>query len=178
METLNLTVTVDRDPSAVRKGVNNESEDKRIARLTAFYAAKENSKFYAVGQLLATAHKGKTLAAHLADGAEFAMGTVSINGVSYPLREGFVLSLDTVAKGETAWGCVACRSAHGSGVAPSKAVNVKTLASNQFYYNPATKDLFTVSATCWNKYVADSPFNATKRFVKAPKANAATKGGN
>lgn len=148
-------------------GVSKESEAQRIERMTAFYGDKANKRFLSAGKLLAVRMAdGRTVAAHIAGGAEIPLTVVNINGQRLPLADGFVLSLATVQAGDgPRWGCIACCSAHGSGCYPSTSVNVKLLESNRFFYNPETRQLFTVSDSCWTKYVKDAPFNAAKRFV-------------
>ena len=61
------------------------------------------------------------------------------------------------------WGCPFCGSAHGSGVGVSRSINVSALEGNQFYYNPLTQQLFTISATCLRKQAG-----LAERFAEGP----------
>lgn len=97
-----------------------------------------------VGKLLTRTKDGKTLAQYLADGEEIGREALAF---PHPLPEQFRLSLQSIAL----WGCPFCGTAHGSGVGVSRSVNAAGLESNQFYYNPLTQQLFTISATCLRK---------------------------
>jgi len=63
------------------------------------------------------------------------------------------------------WGCKACHSAHGSGVYPSREVSAKLLRKNKFFYNPATRELFTISDSCWVDYVTALGAETEQRFA-------------
>jgi hypothetical protein len=147
-----------------------------MERMRAFWNAKTNAVLYVVGQLLAVLVNGKTLAQHLLDKAAIPLKDIAIpvddKGTlrTFPLASGYVLSLETIGT----WGCPACHSAHGSGVAPSRRQEVAKLESNVFYYNPATRELFTISASCYEKYCAGvvGPKAIEARITKAPAAKA------
>ncbi|SRR6266446_899647 len=157
----------------------NENKADRTRRMKAFWSDVANAIVHPVGQLLAYVEAGKTLAQHITEGQEIDLTEVSINGKLYPLTEGTKLSLSNVA---TFWGCPACRSAHGSGVYPSRNVSASHLATNRFFYNPATKQLFTISDSCWQEYVKG--LGAIKNFrvpevatlTPAPESPAPAKG--
>ena len=116
-----------------------ESRQGRIERTLA-----GTGPLFQVGKLLAAVHNDKTLAQRLAEGEE--IGRDALN-FQYSLHEQFRLSLQSISL----WGCPFCGSAHGSGVGVSRSINVPSLESNQFYYNPLTQQLFTISATCLRK---------------------------
>lgn len=133
------------------RGPSAEKSADRIARMIQYWADPDNQRLIPIGKLLAVLYAGKALAQWMLEGMEIPLPSVKIAGVSLPLREGFVLSLRTVAD----WGCPACHSAHGSGVAPSKDVSFKGLVANKFFYNPATQSILSVSTTCQTTYLAD-----------------------
>jgi hypothetical protein len=89
------------------------------------------------------------------------METISHDGHTLPLAADTVLSLATVS----VWGCPACRSAHGSGIYPSRAVSAMNLATNKFYYRPSDQRLFTISNSCRKKYVKDLGADTPARFA-------------
>ena len=97
-----------------------------------------------IGKLLAKTKDGKTLAQRLAEGEEIGRDALDF---MHPLPEHFNLSLKSISF----WGCPFCGTAHGSGVGVSRSVNVAGLEGNQFYYNPLTQQLFTISTTCLGK---------------------------
>jgi hypothetical protein len=150
----------------------NEARADREKRMKAFWASPNNATLYPVGRLLAVmADKDRSIADVLADGGEIEMDSITVDGKQLPLLPGFKLSIATMPG---TWGCPACRSAHGSGVYPSRDVSAKLLASCKFYYNPADKALFTISETCWGDYVKALGAATEVRFhspnVKALKA--------
>lgn len=159
--------------------ITNESEDKRLHRLEGFFGQK-GLTLYSVGNLLAAKVDGKSIAARMAEDNTYAlpMASISINGQSYQLREGFVLSIDTCRTPTNAdglamelppvWGCLGCGSAHGSGIAPSKGKPKQSgLESNQFFYCVQTRDLFVISNNCYKSYVTDA--GRSKSIKVAPK---------
>lgn len=158
--------------------VSNESEDKRLARLAAYFRIP--GKLYSVGYLLASVVNGKSIAAHIeADNAySKVLKTVTINGTRYPLRDGYTLSLatcrtptksDGTPSDTPHWGCLACGSAHGSGIYPSKGnPKAKGLVTNQFFYSVESRDMFCISDTCWKTYIREDA-SRRKRFAVAPK---------
>jgi hypothetical protein len=158
--------------------VSNESEDKRLARLAAYFRLP--GKLYSVGNLLATVVNGKTLAAHIEADNTYSkvLRTVTINGTRYPLRDGFAIGLATCRTPTKAdgtpsdtphWGCLACGSAHGSAIYPSKGrAKAKGLVTNQFYYSESSRDMFCISDTCWKTYIKEDA-SRRKRFAVAPK---------
>lgn len=171
---MELTGTVSQGVRGL--GGNNESEDVRIGRIADYFGQKSSKGFLVLGKLLAmVTPNGKTLAARIAAGESIPLTKLTLNGATIELPAGFVLSMDTVGSGDNPWGCLACRSAHGTGIAPSKRVDIKLLESNKFYFNPETRHLFSVSASCWTKYIlaekaTDSRLvNVSKRF-KVPTA--------
>ncbi len=138
-----------------------ESQPAREERMRAFWNAPENRQIWKVGKLLSQKHERKTLAQYvISEGIE--LDKISINGNTLPLEPGFKLSLDSILN----WGCPACHSAHGSGVWPSTSVNAGNLERCEFYYNPETRLLFTISKTCWDDYV--EKLGAVSRFVEVP----------
>ena len=128
-----------------------ESRQARIERTLA-----GTGPLFQIGNLLAVMKEGRTLAQRLAEGAEIEREALDFQ---YPLPEQFRLSLQSIR----IWGCPFCGTAHGSGFGISRAVNVANLESNQFYYNPATQQLFTISATCLRKQSG-----LAERFVDLP----------
>lgn len=164
-----MKLTLTAPASAPRQtGSTNETLEARQIRMKAFWADPQNAKLYTVGKLLSVVHDGKTLAQHLANGADFEMDSITIAGRTFPLQDGFKLSLESIG----VWGCPACRSAHGSGIKPSPAVSAKLLATCKFFYNPATRALFTISTTCWEDYVKGMNAATPARFVAVPSAPA------
>lgn len=147
--------TLDAQVTARKFGGNNsERSDARVARVNAFFALFTNALFLYVGKFLSNMVNGKSLAQWLSEGREITLKAINIpdgNGKvrTFPLPEGFVISLKTL----NIWGCFACHSAHGSGIAPSKEVDYALLAKNEFWYNPASRQLFVISDTCWKQYV-------------------------
>lgn len=137
---------------------SRESQPARVDRMKAFWARPENATIYRVGRVLANqADATRSIAEVLAGGEDVELEAVTIEGKVLPLQEGFTLSL---AKLPQAWGCPACHSAHGSGVWPSTSVNAGNLETCEFYYNPQTRLLFTISKTCWRDYVRSSAWLA------------------
>jgi hypothetical protein len=128
-----------------------ESRQARIERTLA-----GTGPLLQLGRLLTKTKNGKTLAQCLAEGEEIGRDALDF---AYPLPEQFRLSLESVSL----WGCPFCGSAHGSGVGVSRSVSVLGLESNQFYYNPLTQQLFTISATCLRKQSA-----LAERFADGP----------
>ncbi len=145
--------------SAVKKqsGFPAESKEKRTARMKAFWANAANAVLVALGQLFAWSDGKERIADVLArnGGVVDLPETIEIDGVSFPLaEESKHLSMLTAdGKSYTSsfklWQCPACQSAHGSGTYPSKAIDADGLASNQVYYSPVTKQLFTISDSCY-----------------------------
>lgn len=119
-------------------------------RFTAFWTDTSNV-LYPVGQLLATVVSGKSLAQWLIDGEAFGLTHIDIAGTAYPLAEGFSLSLASL----DSWHCEACKDVHGVKGWPKKPANVKLLAHNSFYYDPANLSLHVISDTCFGLYVRD-----------------------
>lgn len=131
-------------------GTNSEGSAKRNERLIAFYQLVTSMLFLNVGKFLSQVRSGKRLADWVYEGRSITLKSVSIGGKLFPLPEGYVISLDTCT---TVWGCMVCHSAHGTNIAPSKGSDPNGLAENEWYYNPATRELFTISKTCWKQYV-------------------------
>ncbi len=128
-----------------------ESRQARIERTLA-----GTGPLWQVGKLLTAVKDGKTLAQRLAEGEE-----IGRNALDFPheLPEQFNLSLQSISL----WGCPFCGSAHGSGVGVSRSVNIAALEGNQFYYNPLTRQLFTISTTCLRKQP-----RLSERFTNSP----------
>ncbi len=150
-------------------GKRNEDREEREIRMKAFWTENQNATFYMIGRLLRTLVKGKTLAQRLVAGEEIELDSISWKGATLPLVRGFKLSLKSLDM----WGCPACRSAHGSDVYPShpsRGADAALLSKNKFYYNLTTKQLFTISDTCWSEYVAAIGANTPERFVNVPTA--------
>ncbi|MFN0107114.1 MAG: hypothetical protein ACKV2U_34080 [Bryobacteraceae bacterium] len=140
----------------------NESSSARCDRMRDFWARPENAVLHRVGLFLAgRVPDGRTLAEVVAGGEPVEMETIQVDGNTLPLAADTVLGLATVA----AWGCPACRSAHGSGVYPSRAVSATKLATNKFYYRPFDQRLITISDTCWKKYVQELGADTPARFA-------------
>jgi hypothetical protein len=132
--------------------------------MKAFWAKPENATIYRAGRVLANqADATRTVAEVLGGGEDVELETVTIEGKVLPLQEGFTLSLANLPQ---TWGSPACHSAHGSGVWPSTSVNARNLERCEFYYNPETKLLFTISKTCWRDYV--EKLRVVSRFVEVP----------
>lgn len=146
-------------------GRNNEDSDARLARMRAFWQDTSNAVLYPIGRLLALAVAGKTLAEHLLAGESIELETVTApNGVTLPLKN-TVLALKSPT-----WLCPACKSAHGTGIAPSKKQKRSGLEQNEWYYNPATQTIFVISNTCRKVYCTDLGVT-DKRFPAAPTAD-------
>jgi hypothetical protein len=156
----------------------NENGDARLARMTAWLAASDNATLVPFGKFLALAHhvdestkQVVTLAEYIFGGGSFSVDSLVIAGTKVKLAEPQEICLDTCAT-ENGWGCVACRSAHGSGIYPSKRVDIKGLSENKWYYNPATRRIFTISSTCFRDYVTGlDGGKAGKRFVSTVPKN-------
>ena len=141
----------------------NESKDARLRRMRQFWAAPENATLYPVGTLLATmVDTERSMADMLAGGEEIEMDEIRLDGQELLLQPGFKLSLANMPR---SWGCKACHSAHGSGVYPSREVSAKLLRKNKFFYNPATRELFTISDSCWGHYVTALGAETEQRFA-------------
>lgn len=139
-----------------------ENRAQRITRMTAFWSDPSNAKLYPVGRLLAQkVDATKTVADVLVAGQTIEMDSITVDGKQLPLVAGFSLSL---ANMPSVWGCVACGSAHGSGIAPSREVSTALLQTVKFFYNPATRALVTISATCWTDYVKALGAVTAERF--------------
>ena len=148
-----------------------ESRQARIERTLA-----GTGPLWQVGKLLTAVKDGKTLAQRLAEGEE--IGRDALN-FPHALPEQFSLSLQSICL----WGCPFCGSAHGSGVGVSRSVNIAALEGNQFYYNPLTRQLFTISATClrkqpelWERFT-DSPMQHASKD-SSPETDHQTVSGN
>jgi hypothetical protein len=154
-----------QDAKAVR-GINpsNEGGEDRTTRMQDYFLKSENQTIYSVGKLLAypADEHGTTGAELIAQGGSVEIESLEVNGMTLPLSSGFALSLDNLK----VWGCLACGSAQGSHRYPSQKVNVNLLAANDFYYNPSTQELFTISPTCWGKYI--KALGNAKHFVTVP----------
>jgi hypothetical protein len=140
----------------------NESRSARL-RQRDFWADPKNAVLHPVGRLLAElGPDGRTLAEVVAGGEPLEeMETISFDGHILPLAANTELSLATVA----VWGCPFCRSAHGSGIYPSRAVSAMNLATSKFYYRPSDQRLFTISNSCWKKYVEEPGADTPARFA-------------
>jgi hypothetical protein len=122
--------------------------DARVARTVG-----SSGPLVDMGKLLAgVGAEGYTYADGVAKGESVNVANV-LEGV--PLRPGIVISLQTIKE----WGCPYCGSAHGSGVSYSRRVSASYLAKNQFFFNPQTNSLFTISKGCM-------PNSIRKRVVK------------
>jgi hypothetical protein len=145
-------------------GGTSETEAARRARMTALWSNPNHATLIPIGKFLASEAGGKSFAQWLIDGESIELDHVMSEGVRLPLAAGFVMSLKNVT---STWGCIACRSAHGSGVKPSKGISLKGLVNNRFYYNPTTQGLVTISDTCWKTYVSDLGAVTDSRFIGA-----------
>lgn len=132
----------------------NESESDRLARMRQYWQSKDNAVLVPLGQLLAMPFDAKrTVAEVVAGGGEVTIDKLQMpDGKVLEVSPAQVISLKTCADKQHGWGCPACSSAHGSGIAPSRDVTVDGLARNQWYYNPASKQLRVISDTCIDKY--------------------------
>jgi hypothetical protein len=146
-----------------RTHVGTEGRLAREARMRNFWAAPENRWLFRIGKLLENDVEGVSLAQRLAQGEEIELNSITVADQYLPLQPRLTLSLNSLSE----WGCPACHSAHGSGVAPSRNISADELAKNEFYYNPATERLFTISKTCFKKYV-EALGARTDRFVDPP----------
>jgi hypothetical protein len=152
----------------------NEDRKARETRMKGFWADKANACLYPLGALLSVLVKpGQRIADLIADGK----GSVTIDSVvlstgqELPVNPPQVLSISTCVHG---WGCPACHSAHGSAIYPSRGTedasgnrvpDADGLASNKWYYNPTSKQVFVISDTCWNAYVKALGAATPKRFT-------------
>jgi len=153
-----------------------EDKEAREGRMRTFWSDPSNKQVFYVGKLLSmSVDGGETGASILASNGQVEIGETDlvVNGRTLPLPAGFTLSLANL---ESVWACPACKSAHGSGVRSSRAVDVKLLADCKFYYNPQTKALFTISSTCFGDYVKGLGFAGQVVAVPAPKQAKGEKG--
>lgn len=172
---VNFTVSDSLPVKAVSASGNmaayaNEPQDARDKRIVAFFADATNAVLWLVGFVLAirsNALQGASIAQYLVsvrdnpsvpkDGEVsnyIALKAIPINGQLLPLRPEYKLSLRDMK----VWGCLGCGSAHGSAQGSSKSKgavqpNASALETNRFVYNPRTQELYTISATCWQKYI-------------------------
>ncbi len=160
-----MTLEVSKIAAPTKSGAGKSGEDRkaREARMKGYWQNPVNAQVYSVGKLLSVQVSGTTLAEMMVKGETLELESITaLNGVSLPLQTGFKMSLKNVSH----WGCPACKSAHGSGVYPSREVDATRLARSEFYYNPATKALFTISETCFGDYV--KALGATSHIVEVP----------
>lgn len=150
------------------KGAGREKAAVRETRMRAFFALPENATLWQVGQFLANKEQDKTLAEWVIAGEPIELPEITINGRVLPMVDGFTISLATLNR--DTWGCPVCGSAHGSGVTPSPDKNANLLMASEFYYNPATKRMFTISEWCFDKWVKGLGFASKERFIPVPKA--------
>lgn len=130
-------------------GSRRESTDAKKARIAVEMATMGFAVY--LGQLLAArTEDGRTGAQTLKDGGVLDFGSFDFAGIKVA-PENAKISLQAVPE----WGCPTCRSVTGSGYAQSNAgVNVDNLAGVNFFLNPRTNRLFTISPSCWDKYFA------------------------
>lgn len=161
MKLTNVTITA---PKLGARFGQNELRDAREKRMKAFWAASENAIIHPVGKLLATkVSETETIADILVQpNGEVELDELNVDGKVLPLLPGFRLSLANLV---SVWSCPACRSAHGSGVYPSREVSAKLLMGNKFYYRPSDKALFSISDTCWGDYVHALGAAKPSRFI-------------
>lgn len=154
-------------------GVNsfgqNEDKNARARRMRAYWADSKNAVLHPIGRFLASVidNDGTTLADLVVKGETVTIDSVTLaTGEVLPVVPAARISLQTTA---TVWGCPACRSAHGSGVYPSrtKDIDAANLAHNKWFYNPATRQIHVISDTCWGTYVKAMGAITDARF-KAP----------
>ena len=162
------TVKVIAPRKKISAGTQNEKAPARKARMVAYWKDSKNAVLYSVGNILAMPVdvSGKTIAQVIADGkTEVELDSLTLaSGQVLDLKPGYKFSLRDMRD----WRCPACHSAHGSGVYPSKQVNSDLLAdANAFYYNPKTRDLFTISTSCWGSYVKALGAATRDRFLDA-----------
>lgn len=145
-----------------------EKKAQRIARMRAYWKQPVNASLIPVGRILsAKASATQSCADVIADKGTIELEAIlSTDGKTLPLASGFSMSLANIRT----WGCPACHSAHGSGVAPSRDLDAENLATNDFFYRPADKTVITISDTCYRQYVKD--LNETARFSVAAPAKA------
>jgi hypothetical protein len=131
---MNITITEFTD-------CRGKDRKSRIARTTG-----STGPLFRIGELLAARDHGpKTRAEYLCEGKTI---DVKIYMSGSDPEGTFRLSLSSI----NIWGCPFCGSAHGSGVHPSSDLYAPSLATNMFYYNPATRQLFTISKTCLHNH--------------------------
>lgn len=166
---MKLTNAVAVSMPVTSRGASGEDRTTREARMRSFWADPSNAVLYPAGKVLAivaepaTKNKAaRTVADILASGESVEMNAITIDGVTLPLADGFELS---IANCFQTWGCPACHSAHGSGIAPSRKVDTILLATCKFFYRPSDKTLFTISSTCWGDYVQALNACSPKRFI-------------
>lgn len=137
--------------------------ESRVRAMVAYWEDPKNSEFWPIGRLLSAPYGQGTLASAILAGIEIpALNSIHVKGRELVLAEPLVLSIATISQ----WGCIVCKSAHGSGVSPSKERNRNhaVLASNVFWYNPQTQRLFTVSDTCYAQYVRGVDPNSKPKY--------------
>ena len=147
----------------------NEDKHARQRRMRAYWADANNAVLHPIGRFLANVidNDGTTLADLVLAGETVVIDSVTMaTGEVLPVVPPARISLQTTA---TVWGCPACRSAHGSGVYPSRTKDIDrdNLMHNRWFYNPQTKAIHVISDSCWGTYVKALGAITDARF-KAP----------
>jgi hypothetical protein len=162
---MTITVTAVKAVGKNNKAGQNEDKASRITRMKRYWDEKQNAVLYNLGQLLATKAGDTTLAEQVVAGEELVIDRLTMpNGTVLVLDPVLKISLKNVPR----WGCPACHSAHGSGVYPSRDITVKGLKRNSWFYNPATKQAFVISDSCWDDYVKAFGAATQARFIDVP----------
>lgn len=155
-----------------------EGRKARMIRMKAFWADKANAVLHPLGSLLACeVSKGVRIADVLASGKGVVIDRVTlVSGQVLPVDPPQTISMATCAHG---WGCIACHSAHGSGIPPSRTPDSKPdpdgLVTNRFFYHPVTRQVFSLSMSCWGEYVQGLGAVSDARFAAPFKATATSK---
>lgn len=144
---------------------NNRGGDS-VTRMTQFWRQPEHSELFAIGRLLAA----DDFAVQIANGETVDLGSVlefedrnTYLAIAEPSQ---LLSLNQLIK----WACPACLSAHGTGkgtsASRSTVPNPARLATCEFYYSQVSGRLFTISQTCFDKYV--DGWGKKSRIIEVP----------
>jgi hypothetical protein len=131
---------------------SREPENERINRIARHFAKPENQVYVPLGKLFSIVPE---LAVDLLkNGKSIPVTEIDIEGKTFPVREGFTISLANIK----VWGCVACGSAEGTAVFPSPrkgGTNPRRFAElTDWYYVHGTRELVCISQTCFSKYIA------------------------
>jgi hypothetical protein len=138
------------DIKKTRKGKGKRDKAKIEAEVRLFFA--KNPTVLKIGNLLAVQKGDKTLAEILVDEGSVRVPRIQLVDGTF-LDPTNVQKLTLEKSNVERWGCIACHSAHGSGIGNAQSVGVSRLETNEFYYGVETRSLFTISDTCYGDYV-------------------------